>query len=109
MPKAIRIYEQGGPEVMKWEDVEIGPPGAGEIRMRHEVIGLNYIDTYHRGGVYRFRSRAASAAKRRAPLKPSATASPSSSRAIASATPAARRCSRSAATRRRATFPPRAW
>lgn len=53
MPKAIRIYEQGGPEVMKWEDVEIGPPGAGEIRMRHEVIGLNYIDTYHRGGVYK--------------------------------------------------------
>jgi NADPH2:quinone reductase len=38
---------------MKWEDVEIGPPGAGEIRMRHEVIGLNYIDTYHRGGVYK--------------------------------------------------------
>ena len=53
MPKAIRIYEQGGPEVMKWEDVDIGPPGAGEIRMRHEVIGLNYIDTYHRGGVYK--------------------------------------------------------
>ncbi len=53
MPKAIRIYEQGGPEVMKWEDVEIGPPGVGEIRMRHEVIGLNYIDTYHRGGVYK--------------------------------------------------------
>ena len=53
MPKAIRIHEQGPPEVMKWEDVEIGPPGAGEIRMRHEVIGLNYIDTYHRGGVYK--------------------------------------------------------
>jgi len=53
MPKAIRIYEQGAPEVMKWEDVEIGPPGAGEVRMRHEAIGLNYIDTYHRGGVYK--------------------------------------------------------
>jgi NADPH:quinone reductase len=53
MPKAIRIYEQGPPEVMKWEDVELPPPGAGEIRMRHEVIGLNYIDTYHRGGVYK--------------------------------------------------------
>src|SRR5438552_12293314 len=53
MPKAIRIHEQGGPEVMKWEDVEIPPPGAGEIRVRHEVIGLNYIDTYHRGGVYK--------------------------------------------------------
>jgi NADPH2:quinone reductase len=53
MPKAIRIHEQGGPDVMKWEDVEIPPPGAGEIRIRHEVIGLNYIDTYHRGGVYK--------------------------------------------------------
>jgi NADPH2:quinone reductase len=53
MPKAIRIYEQGSPEVMKWEDVDLTPPGAGEVRMRHEVIGLNYIDTYHRGGVYK--------------------------------------------------------
>ena len=53
MPKAIRIHEQGGPEVMKWEDVDLTPPGAGEIRMRHDVIGLNYIDTYHRGGVYK--------------------------------------------------------
>ena len=53
MPKAIRIYEQGGPEVMKWEDVDLAPPGPGEIRMRHDAIGLNYIDTYHRGGVYK--------------------------------------------------------
>ena len=53
MPKAIRIYEQGPPEVMKLEDVELPPPAAGEIRMRQEVIGLNYIDTYHRGGVYK--------------------------------------------------------
>ncbi len=53
MPKAIRIYEQGPPEVMKWEDVEISPPGAGEIQMRHEAIGLNYIDTYHRTGLYK--------------------------------------------------------
>ena len=53
MPKAIRIYEQGGPEVMKWEDVELPPPGAGEVRLRHEAVGLNYIDTYHRGGVYK--------------------------------------------------------
>ena len=53
MPKAIKIYEQGPPEVMKWEDVELPPPGAGEVRMRHEVAGLNYIDTYHRSGVYK--------------------------------------------------------
>jgi NADPH2:quinone reductase len=38
---------------MKWEDVELPPPGAGEVRMRHEVAGLNYIDTYHRSGVYK--------------------------------------------------------
>lgn len=53
MPKAIRIYEQGGPDVLKWEDVELPPPGAGEVRLRHEAVGLNYIDTYHRGGVYK--------------------------------------------------------
>ena len=53
MPKAIRIHEQGPPEVMRWEDVELPPPAAGEIRMRHEFAGLNYIDTYHRGGVYK--------------------------------------------------------
>jgi NADPH2:quinone reductase len=53
LPKAIRIDEQGPPEVMRWEDVELPPPGAGEVRMRHEVAGLNYIDTYHRSGVYK--------------------------------------------------------
>jgi NADPH2:quinone reductase len=53
LPKAIRIYEQGGPEVLKWEDVELPPPGQGEVRLRHEAVGLNYIDTYHRGGVYK--------------------------------------------------------
>lgn len=53
MPKAIRIHEQGSPEVMKWEEVDLPPPGAGEVRMRHDVVGLNYIDTYHRSGVYK--------------------------------------------------------
>ena len=53
MAKAMRIYEQGPPEVMKWEDVEVAPPGPGEIRLRHKVIGLNYIDTYHRSGLYK--------------------------------------------------------
>ena len=53
MPKAIRMYEQGPPEVMKFEDVEVGPPGVGEIQIRHEAIGLNYIDTYHRSGLYK--------------------------------------------------------
>jgi len=52
MSKAIRIYETGGPEVLKWEDVELGPPGPGEVRLRHTAIGLNFIDVYHRTGLY---------------------------------------------------------
>jgi NADPH:quinone reductase len=52
MTKAVRFYEAGGPEVMKWEDVEVGAPGAGEVRIRHNAIGLNYIDVYFRTGLY---------------------------------------------------------
>jgi NADPH2:quinone reductase len=50
--KAIRIAETGGPEVMKLVDVELGKPGRGEVRVRQTAIGLNYIDTYHRSGLY---------------------------------------------------------
>ncbi|HMB11159.1 quinone oxidoreductase [Saliniramus sp.] len=49
---AIRIYENGGPEVMRYEDVAIGDPGPGEIRVKHTAIGVNYIDTYFRSGLY---------------------------------------------------------
>lgn len=49
---AIRFHETGGPEVLRWESVELPPPGAGEVRVRHTAIGLNFIDTYHRSGVY---------------------------------------------------------
>ena len=52
MPKAIRIHQTGGPDAMQWEDVEIGAPGPGEIRIRHEAVGLNYIDVYFRTGLY---------------------------------------------------------
>ncbi len=52
MVRAIRIHEYGGPEVMKFEDVAVGKPGAGEVRVRHKAVGLNYIDTYHRTGLY---------------------------------------------------------
>jgi NADPH2:quinone reductase len=52
MPKAIRIHEYGGPEVLRWEDVEVGDPGPGQLRIRHGAIGLNYIDVYHRTGLY---------------------------------------------------------
>ncbi|XP_031503253.1 uncharacterized protein LOC116266249 [Nymphaea colorata] len=53
MVKAIKIYEHGGPEVLKWEDVEIGYPKEGEIRVKHKAIGVNFIDIYYRKGVYK--------------------------------------------------------
>jgi NADPH2:quinone reductase len=52
MPKAIRIYETGGPEMMKWGDFDPGQPQAGEALVRHEAVGLNFIDVYHRTGLY---------------------------------------------------------
>jgi NADPH:quinone reductase len=52
MTKAIQIQTPGGPEVMEWKDVEVGAPGAGEVRIRHTAIGLNYIDVYFRTGLY---------------------------------------------------------
>lgn len=52
MPKAIRIQQTGGPEVMQYVDVDVGPPGPGEAQVRHEAIGLNYIDVYFRTGLY---------------------------------------------------------
>ena len=53
MPHAIRFHKNGGPEVMQWESVEVGEPGPGEARIRHTAIGVNYIDTYHRSGLYK--------------------------------------------------------
>ena len=52
MPKAIRLHETGGPETMRWEEYDPGSPGPGEARVRHEAIGVNYIDIYHRSGLY---------------------------------------------------------
>ncbi|MEK9596302.1 MAG: quinone oxidoreductase [Rhodospirillaceae bacterium] len=52
MVKAIQFHRTGGPEVLQWEEVTIGDPGPGEIRVKHTAIGLNYIDTYHRTGLY---------------------------------------------------------
>jgi NADPH2:quinone reductase len=52
MPKSFRINETGGPEVLRWEDVEVGEPGEGQARLRHTAVGVNYIDTYHRSGLY---------------------------------------------------------
>ena len=52
MTKAIRIHETGGPEVLRWEDVEVGSPGSGQVRLNQSVCGLNYIDVYGRSGLY---------------------------------------------------------
>ncbi len=52
MPHAIRFHKAGGPEVLQWEDVQVGKPGPGEARVRHTAIGLNYVDTYVRSGLY---------------------------------------------------------
>ena len=49
---AVRMHQTGGPEVLRWEKVELPPPGAGEIRVRHTAIGLDFIDTYYRTGLY---------------------------------------------------------
>jgi NADPH2:quinone reductase len=52
MAHAIRIHKTGGPEVLQWEEVQVPPPGPGEALVRHKAVGLNYIDTYHRTGLY---------------------------------------------------------
>ena len=52
MPHAIRIHQPGGPEAMVYDEVAVGAPGAGQARVRHTAIGVNYIDTYHRSGLY---------------------------------------------------------
>jgi len=53
MPHAIRVHETGGPEVLKWEDVEVGDPGPRQVKIRQEAAGLNFIDVYHRTGLYK--------------------------------------------------------
>jgi len=52
MPHAIRIHQTGGPEVLCWEAVDLPAPAPGEATVRHHAVGLNYIDTYHRTGLY---------------------------------------------------------
>ncbi|MCT9811219.1 quinone oxidoreductase [Acidovorax sp. Be4] len=52
MAKVVRFYETGGPEVLRFEDVDVGQPGPGEVRLRHVAVGLNFADTYFRSGIY---------------------------------------------------------
>ncbi|BDD91940.1 quinone oxidoreductase [Pandoraea sp. NE5] len=53
MAKVVKFYETGGPEVLRFEDVDVGEPGPGEVRVRHVAVGLNFADTYFRGGTYK--------------------------------------------------------
>jgi NADPH:quinone reductase len=52
MTHAIRFAKPGGPEVLEWQQVKVGKPGQGEVRLRHSAVGLNYVDTYQRSGLY---------------------------------------------------------
>jgi NADPH2:quinone reductase len=52
MTNVIRIHENGGPEVMKWESADVRSPDSGQVRIRQTAVGLNFIDCYHRSGLY---------------------------------------------------------
>jgi NADPH:quinone reductase len=52
MVHAIRVHEAGGPDVLQWEEVDVGEPGPGQVLLRQTAVGLNYIDVYHRTGLY---------------------------------------------------------
>ena len=52
MAKAVRYHKQGGPEVLQIEDVQVGDPAQGQVRIRHTAIGVNFVDTYQRSGLY---------------------------------------------------------
>src|SRR4026207_31156 len=52
MTHAVRIHSYGGPEVLRWDTIEVADPGPGQVRVRHTAIGLNFIDTYERTGLY---------------------------------------------------------
>jgi NADPH2:quinone reductase len=53
MTHAIRIHENGGPEVMRWDEVEVGEPGPGQVRLKQSAIGVNFVDIYFRTGLYK--------------------------------------------------------
>jgi len=53
MPHAIRVHKTGGPDVLQWEEVDVGEPGPGQVKLRQEAAGLNFIDVYHRTGLYK--------------------------------------------------------
>ena len=52
MAKAVRYHKQGGPEVLQLDEIQVGDPGAGQVRIRHTAMGVNFVDTYQRSGLY---------------------------------------------------------
>src|SRR3982751_4549269 len=52
MQKAVRYHKQGGPEVLQVDEVPVGEPGPGQARVRHTAVGVNFVDTYQRSGLY---------------------------------------------------------
>ncbi len=67
MPYAIRVHAFGGPEVMKWEEVQLDGPGPGQVKIKQYAAGVNYLDVYHRTGLTRLpQCRSHRAAKARA-------------------------------------------
>ena len=52
MTKAVRYHKTGGPEVLQMDEIDVGDPGQGQVRVRHTAIGVNFIDTYQRSGLY---------------------------------------------------------
>ena len=65
MTKAIRIHAHGGPEVLRYEEVELARPGKGEVLIRHTAIGLNFLDVYYRNGLYAAAGRSAAHSRQR--------------------------------------------
>ncbi|HYD15774.1 MAG TPA: alcohol dehydrogenase catalytic domain-containing protein, partial [Hyphomicrobium sp.] len=56
MVRGIRVHAVGGPERLSWDEIEVGAPGPGEVRIKQHAAGLNYIDVYHRTGLYKLAS-----------------------------------------------------
>ena len=89
--KAIQIDKPGRPSAMKFRTIELDEPAKGEALVRHTAVGLNYIDTYHRSGLYPLPLPSGSAVRRRASSRPWARVSSMLSPGIGSLTPAGRR------------------
>ena len=78
MSKAFRFHQHGGPEVLRFEDVEVGPPGPGQVRMRNVAVAVNYRDVLMRRGVHAALTPNSASSRRRAssPCPPASMSAP---------------------------------